>query len=200
MQKKQAGNETYTLTEEHLLRMCIPKVHWSASVSKIPNKCSHKRYVTSFIENIKENVQKPTGLLLFGPYSAGKSGIAALCLKAAATKGVIGYWISAADLPSYQIEKQRFDDYVTCYERARTVPLLVIDEYFMRQEMKWTEDAVDALVRNRIDNKVCTILTTNHVPNKIKDCRPALAAALQEATFPVKVEGIDFRKNKELSL
>lgn len=182
------------ITEEYLTRMRVPKIHWGTSVDKVPNACGHKSVLTRYLNNIYQHIQVATGLLLFGEYSAGKSAIAALCLKYAAQAGVIGYWISAADLPRYQIEGEMFDEELTCYERARTVQLLVIDEYFMRREMKWTEDAVDALVRARIDEVRCTIITTNHAPAQIEESRPALAAALREATYPIKVAGHDFRK------
>ncbi len=182
------------ITKDCLSRMRIPKIHWGASLDKIPNACAHKSILNRYLSNIHQHIRKATGLLLFGEYSAGKSAIAAICLQRAAQVGVIGYWMSAADLPRYQIEGEMFDAELTCYERARLVPLLVIDEYFMRREMKWTEDAVDALVRARIDEMRCTILTTNHAPSQIEESRPALAAALKEATYPVKVSGHDFRK------
>ena len=181
------------ISEQHLARMRVPKTHWESSLDKIPNACGHKSVMTRYLQNIYQHIEVCTGLLLFGEYSAGKSALASLCLKYAAHAGVIGYWISAADLPRYQIEGEMFDEELTCYERARTVPLLVIDEYFMRREMKWTEDAVDALVRSRIDEVRCTIITTNHAPSQIEESRPALAAALREATYPVKVAGHDFR-------
>ena len=183
------------VTEDCLVRMRIPKTHWGASFDKIPNTCTHRTIVKRYLNNIYQHIQGATGLLLFGEYSGGKSAIASICLQKAAEAGVIGYWISAADLPRYQIEGEMFDEELNCYERARTVQLLIIDEYFMRREMKWTEDAVDALVRARIDEVRCTIITTNHAPSQIEESRPALAAALREAAYPVKVTGHDFRKD-----
>ena len=68
----------------------------------------------------------------------------------------------------------------------------------------WNEtgDAVDALVRSRIDEQLCTIITTNHTPGQIESARPALAAALLEATYPVKIGGYNFRKiqGKEMTI
>ena len=182
------------LNEHYLNRMRIPKTHWSASFSKIPSGCIHRDVIRRYLDSIEGHVKECTGLLLFGEYSSGKSAIASLCLAEAARHNIIGYWISAADLPRYQIEGEMFDEELTCYQRSKLVPLLVIDEYFMRKDMKWTEDAVDALVRSRIDDQRCTIITTNHTPTQIEESRPALAAALRQAAYPVKVAGHDFRK------
>ena len=182
------------LSESHLSRLSIPKVHWAAAFDRIPKGCKHRDTIRRYLDAIEAHILRPTGLLLFGQYSTGKSAIAALCLKAAASRGVIGYWISAGDLPRYQIGGDPFDEEMSCYTRARSAPVLVVDEYFMRAEMKWTEDAVDALVRHRIDAQLCTIITTNHSPEQISDARPALGAALREAVYPVKVSGHDFRK------
>jgi len=156
--------------------------------------CKHRGTIRRYLDDIEAHILTPAGLLLFGEYSTGKSAIASLCLKEAARCGIVGYWISAGDLPRYQINGEPFDEEVSCYIRACSVPLLVIDEYFMRAEMKWTEDAVDALVRHRVDDRLCTIITTNHAPPQIQKARPALAAALLEAVYPVKVSGHDFRK------
>lgn len=190
------------ITEEHLRRIRIPKCHWRAELNRIPESCRHKSTIVRYCDDILNKIWEPTGLLLFGEYSSGKSAIGAICLKAAAAQGVIGYWISAGDLPRYQIEKEMFDDELTCYERAKTSSLLVIDEYYMRAEMKWTEDAVDALVRARIDEEKCTIITTNHTPQDIERNRPAMGAALHQATYPIKVLGHDFRKDigKEMNI
>ncbi len=192
----------FEIEETHLKRMRIPKVHWKASLDQIPEACRHRDIITRYCKNIKENIVLPVGLLLFGEYSSGKSAIGSICLKEAARCGIIGYWLSAGDLPRFQIEKELFDEELTHYERSRSAPIMVVDEYFMRSEMKYTEDAVDALVRSRIDEQLCTIITTNHTPGQIESARPALAAALLEATYPVKIGGYNFRKiqGKEMTI
>jgi DNA replication protein DnaC len=182
------------LTEPVLERLGVPKVHWSARMSEIPAKCRHRATLSRYVTKIKDHVRAPLGLLLFGPYSSGKSAAAAICLKAAAADGVIGFWTPAFNVPKWQIEKTIFDSELTVYDRCLTVPLLVIDEYQMRKDMKYTEDAVDTLVRSRIDDELCTIITTNHSPSSISVARPAMFAALQESLIPVKFEGHDFRR------
>lgn len=177
-----------------LERLQIPRVHWNTKASLIPDSCKHKKLIVEYVENISANVCKPRGLLLFGTYSAGKSGCAAICLKAAAFRGCIGLWLVANSVPTVQIEKTPFDEEVTLYERACSVPLLVLDELQIRSEVKGIEQYVERLIRLRVDAKLATIITTNHTPAEVSAKFPALAAALLEAVVPMKVDGHDFRK------
>lgn len=181
------------ITQVHMNRMGIPEVHWNARMDKIPDVCKHKKPIARYLHNIEQNIEKPMGLLLFGPYSGGKSALGSIILKAATVNCFIGYWTAAFDVPKWLIEKVRFDEHMTIYERCLTVPILVIDEYQMRKEMKFTEDAVDTLVRARVDERLCTVITTNHTPDRIKEARPAMFAALKESVYPLKVQGHDFR-------
>lgn len=193
---KKDGDMKVRLTQEHLIRMRIPEVHWACRLSEIPEGCSHRKRLSEYIENIEENISKPKGLLLFGEYSQGKSGCASILLKAAAAHGIIGFWIVARRLPEYQIEKEMFDETMTIWQRAETVPFLVIDEMILRTDIKFTEQAFEGLVRKRVDDKLCTIITTNHTPTFIQEKYPALSAVMLEAVYPVKVAGHDFRKDK----
>lgn len=181
------------LTKQHLIRMRIPEVHYHTLLSNIPDKFAYKKEVSEYIDKIGENIHKPKGLFLTGPCSAGKSAIGAIILKAAAYNGHIGLWVSARRLPEYIIEKVRFDSEHTMYDRARGVPILVIDEVQIMKTIKYTEQALETLVRQRIDDRLATILTTNHTKDEIKERYPSLYEALAEAIVHVKVSGFNFR-------
>jgi DNA replication protein DnaC len=129
-----------------------------------------------------------------GEYSQGKSAIAAICLKAAACQGIIGFWVSSRFLTEYKIEKTRFDDMQTIWERACVAPLVVLDEVQLRKEAKYGEQALEDLIRCRIENKRCTIVTTNHGKGEWVKRAPSLLAVVKEAMLPVVVMGHDFRK------
>lgn len=180
-----------------LERMMIPPVHWWASFDKIPPRCKHRAELRKYFDNYLEHVRKPLGLLLFGDYSTGKSAIAAIALKKAFFEfGVIGLWISARDIPSFQIEKTLFDDEQTMIDRAKTVRLLVIDEYVHRKDIRYTEQACEMLVRGRIEQGLCTILTTNHTPEYLAEWYPSMIEAMRQAFYPIKVQGHNFRHEK----
>ena len=182
------------VTLDHCKRINIPEVHIQATMSHIPDNCSHKKKIQDYLDSIVENIRKPKGLLLTGEYSVGKSAIAAIILKAAASQGYLGFWISARTLPEHIINETRFDEEFTVYDRARTVPLLVIDEMQIMPEIKYTEQVLEGLIRLRIDLRLATILTTNHTKAVIKNRYEALYSALTEAVIHIQVSGCDFRK------
>ena len=201
------------ITEHHLSRMKVPKKHWGCQLSKIPDHCEHKAFIAEYTKNIAYNVSHQKGLLLFGNYSTGKSGTAAIIAKAAMSQGIWSCWLVGSRMPKYEIEKTMFDDNITMEERVQSVPLLIIDELIL-QDHRYTENSLERLVRSRIDDELCTIITTNLLPykpknasaqqiakikgNTIEDRFPAMWAALSEAVLPKQIKGHDFRKGQQV--
>ena len=184
------------LTEEMLDRIRLPRVHRKCTVSQIPDKCVHKKVVQDWVDDVINNVRDSKGLMFLGDYSTGKSGLAAICLKAAADHGIIGLWVRAYDFTSQVIEKTSFDGYQTIQQRADSVSLLVIDEVQIRDKTSYVEDLIERLVRRRVDEGLCTILTTNHKKVDLEKRMKSLMAVLREAVEPCVVTGINWR-NKE---
>jgi DNA replication protein DnaC len=181
------------VTSEELKYLQIPEIHFNAKLSAIPNTCKHKKFIQDYVDQITPNIKTPKGLLLFGDYGSGKSGIAAICLKAALSSGSVGLWLRASRVPEYQIEHVMFDADTLLYDRAMQVPILALDELIIRKDLKYTEQALELLIRHRVDYKLCTIITTNHDPSYIKEHYPALASPLLESVVPVKCTGHNFR-------
>ena len=177
--------------------MGIPKVHWYAKITKVPDRCSHKRHVAEYIGKIRQNIVEGKGLYLWGDFGRGKSALAALILIEACRVGYVGYWIRAKEIPRHIIEKTDFDEDLTVIERAETCPILVIDEFQIRfSETKFTEWSAEDLIRIRVDAKLPTIVTSNITPPLLEKGYPALYSVLLEAFLPIKVQGHDFRKEK----
>lgn len=179
-----------------LERVRLPKRHWHTQLSKIPDYCPHKRVISQWISDLERNVRTAKGLLLVGEYSTGKSGCAAIMLKAAAMRGIIGLWIRARDLPQFVIEKTPFDEELLMIDRVCQVPLLIIDEVQIRDDIAYSEQAVENVIRKRLDDEKCTILTTNHKVVDLKTKYRALTEALKETVYPVVVSGFDFRSER----
>lgn len=116
----------------------IPKVHWNASLDKIP-ELRYKGKFLNYIKNIETRINDGRGMYLWGLYGRGKSAMAAICLKAAARHYQYGLWITAKTLPGLIIDKKMFDDNLTYYERALSVPLLVLDEFQIRANISFIE-------------------------------------------------------------
>jgi len=188
------------VTKKHLVRMGIPKVHWQAKLANIPDECKHKETMQKYVDIIDEKVSDSCGLLLHGDYSQGKSALGSICLKAAACKGIIGFWIHAKEIPHHIIKETRFDSEFTVYERALSVPLLVIDELQIRKNPAYTEFSAEDLIRSRVDEQKTTIVTTNVSIQSIKTDFPALFAVLEEAVLPIKISGHNFRAGKRKSI
>ncbi len=175
-------------------RMRIPKRHWQANLAAIPDKCDHKKMIVKWVDDVQENVRKARGMFLLGDCSTGKSACAAIMLKAAATQNIMGLWVRARELPKFMIDKTRFDEDSTVIDRAGRVPVLVIDEVLVRDRTGYSEEVIEMLVRQRIDDELSTILTTNHSKKVLTDNCAELMAALMEAAYPQVVSGHDFRK------
>ena len=184
-----------SLSEELLIRMRIPPVHWTCTIEKIPRKCPHKEAIEKHLDNSVFNLQNAKGLLLFGMYSAGKSGLASICLKYYAIKHrKIGLWVTHSDIPGYYIDKVMYDEDQRYVDRMESVPVLVIDEFQLRPDPGYVEWVVENTVRRRIENRLVTIITTNHTPSQLLERYPALSAPLEECLLPIKIQGHNFRK------
>ena len=179
------------LTKEHMERMRIPRLHHACTLQAIPDTCQHKAHALSYIDALGDNLRDGVGLMLFGDYSSGKSGLGSILLKAAASLGKIGLWIRATEIPGFYINSTQFDEHHSMIERAVTVPLLVVDEVILFGDKRdWH---FERLMRDRIGTKRATVCTTNLSPQKVKSQYPALAAVMQEAVIPIHVAGHDFR-------
>lgn len=180
-----------------LLRIIgIPQNHWDARLKLIPDNCSHKKTLITYCENIISNVQAGQGLYIWGDYSMGKSAAASICLKAAARSRIFGRWVRAKELPGIQIENHLMPESgELLFEDLRNTSLLVIDEFQLRKEVKYTESLVEDVVRYRIDRQLPTIMTSNVVLTDLKLRYPAMYAVLQESLYPVRFQGHDFRKS-----
>lgn len=174
--------------------MQIPEVHWRAKLANVPKELAYLPKLQQYVAEIDKNVGNGQGLYLFGPFGRGKSALGSILLKAAACKGYIGLWIRAKMIPTYVIEKTPFDDEMTVYDRALSVPLLVIDELQMRgNDTRFTESSAEDLLRLRIDDKKATVITSNLTVKELSAQWPSLYSVLQQAVYPVKIDGHDFR-------
>ncbi|KAJ1501824.1 hypothetical protein HMI54_009651 [Coelomomyces lativittatus] len=80
------------------------------------------------------------------------------------------------------------------HERLLSVPLLVIDEFIVfNNKLDWYFESV---IRERVNSKLSTVITTNLGPSEIKKKLPALAAVMVEAILPIEIAGHDFRGSK----
>jgi len=132
---------------------------------------------------------------LYGNYGSGKSSIAALCVFQAAKYKLLSFWVKAKNLPDIRISGRFFDEYTTLYERCLEVPLLVVDEFQLRKEIRYTEELFEDVLRERVDRRKAMIVSSNVTLSILREAYPALYSVMQECLLPVKITGVDFRKS-----
>jgi len=170
----------------------IPEVLKSCTLDKV-KECPHKQLVSNYIKRLPELLKTRQGLYLWGEYGQGKSALAAIILMEAIKYDAIGFWVSAKQLPGYVINHTEWMDNISYYDRAVMVPLLVIDEFQTRQEVKFQESCVEDLIRVRVSMNKPTIITSNIVPAVLKSIYPAFHSVLQECFASEHVQGYDWR-------
>lgn len=171
----------------------IPEVLLECEMSKI-KEFPYKAKIQSYIDALPKIIKTRQGLLLWGNYGAGKSGLASIILKEAAKQEICGFWISCKQLPGYVIKETIWREGITFYDRAQAVPILVLDELQIREDrVAFLESCVEDLLRIRVSKNKPTIMTTNHVPSSIKASYPAMYSVMEESTRPIEIAGMEFR-------
>jgi len=94
------------------------------------------------------------------------------------------------------VENTRFDEYQTYVDRMHDVDLLVIDELIYDKSRIYTLGRVEQVLRYRTSEVKPTILTTNIPLSSLKSQATGLYEACREATYPVKMDGSDFRAER----
>lgn len=184
------------LTIPLLKFMKIPDLYFHCVLREIPDECPHKRILKRYIENIEINIAKGRGLYLWGNYGAGKTALSSILLKAAASYAQIGLWIRAPEIVKFYVENIRFNDEFTMLERALDVPILVIDELIIPEHATAQHTYIEDLIRQRINDRQSTIITSNIAPRILDNRYPALSAVMKECMLDVEISGYDFRAAK----
>jgi len=182
------------MKEDFFYSMHLPEQHWDCKLAAIDSDSSYVSLIEDYLAEIRTNIEKGLGLFLFGPHSSGKSGLAAIILKAALVEAeAVGLWIRGSRIAQYRIEDTLYDDATTMYQRCLDVPILVIDELIVRGDSK-AEPLMEELIRERIDAKRSLIITSNITPKKLQENYRGIAEVLVEAAEPIKIEGTNFRE------
>lgn len=180
-----------------LERIRLPKNYYEVGFTGMDDS-EHKTLLFNWYSNITDKIGT-RGLIFYGKYGTGKSSCAAILLKAALIRGIIGLWLDYADLKGIKSYDTFFEVGVLLVDRAKEVPLLVIDELAIGSgtaggRKSHDEVIFENIVRHRVNNRLTTIITTNHQPLSIKKMNPGIASILKEATETVQVIGKDYRE------
>lgn len=195
------------LTQADMDRMRVPRRLWQSRldlVSEIPWRDGEKHpreLITCYLTKLEKMNAKGLGLVLWGPNGTGKSAAAVVIAKEFRRRGYAVLFFEAASLKDAVIGKMAFDEMETVWERARSVPVLILDDLG-----KGTQDGVgfgarllDDLLRHRSANKLVTFITTNMDPRETlgKELNASTMSTLKECMIPVQITGDDRRNEAQ---
>lgn len=164
------------LTREDMERMRIPYRYWRVTYDEISDiQCdagySPKEIVRNYMEKLEEMIDEGFGLFMWGPNGSGKTSAAVVIAKEVRRRGNTVLFVEAAALKRMVVEKERFDEDETWWDRASKVDFLLLDDFG-----KGTLDRtgfgarlMDELIRHRNARKLVTFCTSNLDPQEDLD-------------------------------
>lgn len=200
------------LDKKDLDRMNLPERFWKVrfnEISDVPNSDGDtlRAVVGGYLENFDKVMAEGHGLLIWGDNGVGKTSAAAVLAMEARRRGKSVFMIASSEYIESVISKYRFDEQMTIVERAKTVDLLVIDDFGKeyRDKRGWTDRMFEDLFRYRSSRLRPVVLTMNIPMERLyKECEEAgqvsLLQLLKEIVLPVRAEGPDRRDEKQREL
>ena len=188
------------LTVGDVKRANLPERYWKVSFNEIPNGLPYKERMRKYLDTLPEMLEKGVGLYLWSSENGtGKTSLAAVIVKESLRYGKTAFFTETGRLRAQLMNKEVFEDGVSIEARIEQVDVLVLDdigkEY--RASSGYTENAIETLVRNRVQKLRTTVLTGNIDPRDLQKIYSAdFAALLKESTVAVCIAGHDFRSEK----
>lgn len=183
------------LTNADLVRANIPERYWDVRFDAIPDTAPYKGQVARYLRDVEDNVENGRGLFVTHPKNGtGKTGIACLIGKRALLQGFTVYYTMSEAYKKAVVKNQMFDEYELVEDRARSVDLLILDDFGkeFKGDSGWIESELENLFRERAQAKKTTIATGNNTPSQIvaqfgKD----LSSVLKESAYVLVVPGAE---------
>lgn len=181
-------------------RANLPERYWEATLSEIPSRLSYKEKVERYLETLPEMMSKGVGLYLWSTENGtGKTSIASLIAKEALRYGKTVFFEESSRLKTMLINKEQFEEGMSIEARIEMVDLLILDdigkEY--RTNSGYAENALETLLRSRVQKVRTTILTGNVHPKELqKIYSEDFSALLKESMIPINIVGHDFREER----
>lgn len=196
--------EKRKITFGDVKRANIPELYWNASMAEIPDNLKYKKRIQNYLESIEKMMKDGINLYLWSiDYGTGKTSIASIIAKEALRYGYTAFFEESGMLKSSIINKESFEEGTTVESRISSVDLLILDdlgkEY--RTSSGYSENFLQTLLRNRVQNKKAVIITGNIHPENIEKIygKDFLALVL-ESTIPIEISGHDYRRSRAKEL
>lgn len=192
------------LTASDLHRMNIPSRYWgvrfediSEDIIRGTNK-SPKDVIRNYIINMEDMRRVGAGFVFWGQNGTGKSSISVVLAKEYRRRGYTVLFMEAADLKRMVSEREHFDEDETYWDRAKSVDVLILDDFGkgVIDGKGFGATLFDELIRARNSRKLVTIITSNPIVEEWEerfDLKSSTIHVLKECTLPVEVVGCDKR-------
>lgn len=150
------------LTEKVRRRARIGRAHWETSFSAIPDSMPYKKKVLGYCKTMEQWEPDGIGWIFFGKLGTGKTTLASLVLKWCLAKGgrVLSY--RHADLIDrlMSFKPQFAPNQAPLGTALANVNMLLIDDLEIEDGNRLRK--LESVLRQRYDENLPTILTTNH--------------------------------------
>lgn len=165
--------------------------------------------LSKYRAKLKKAWDKGLGLYIWGPNGSGKTAVGCLLLSEFRSHGQPALFIRANRMFASAFKDERLsDDKPSLWRHVHEVPVLLIDDFGKNyRDMKGYSDLqFEGLLRDRYDNRLVTLITSNITPDRIRDedgdwgLKESTLSILGSVAVPLKVDGKDHRKDEREGL
>ena len=151
-----------------------------------------------YVDNFNKFHTEGKGLLLYGSVGTGKTFLSACTANAIIDKGIPVLMTSVSYIANKlmgMLEGKNED-----IESLNTYPLLVLDDLGAERNTEFMNEVVYTIINSRYKARLPLIVTTNLTTEQLKAPTDVTMARtysrVLEMCFPIKVEGVDIRREK----
>lgn len=182
--------ELREITPDDMRRIGVGERFWDVTLDQIPDTAAYKHKLKTYVDRVTECVREGVGLLLFGDLRMGKTSAAVIVAKAVVAHGGTAYMIRADEIQNAVMDKESFDEDPTVSERLTEVDLLIIDDLGQEHSKDFGRALLENVVRQRYDNKMPLIVTTNVPANLLEEkYGQAVFKVMRSMMLAVPVDG-----------
>jgi DNA replication protein DnaC len=170
------------------------RIAWEARWERrIPKRYRHAR-----VEQLEGDLKQTAGewdgdrnVLLLGNVGAGKTHAAVAMARTVHDNGREVMFRASVNL----LDELRPDGPPEAFKRATRVPLLLLDDLGAERRTDWTADRIAAVLVQRYDECLPTIVTSNLIPDALEaTVGPRIYSRLYDDALRLKVAGDDRRR------
>jgi len=164
-------DEARVLEEADYGRMNMPVRYRDAVWDRVPEG-SAKKFVGVYLEKLRMMRDEGTGFYVYGPNGHGKTALACIVLRAFRSHGQPCLFVRHSKLIRSAYKDIRlFEDAPPLWDLSRSVDVLLIDDFGKAHESEsgFSDAELEDLLRDRYDNRLVTIFTSNLSGTKLAE-------------------------------